>query len=224
MCGAVQANGADVPYAGGTPCSGGILGTEPGEGLACQVGTRLIGDSLGGRRDLLDLQALANLGEFISGLVVIASLAYVAVQVRQNPQSLRTENYARALDRVSAMQSQMSRDGQFSTLFSKGVVDPSTLSRQERIQFTWWAYEAFGAFEFMFHQAQSHAIPDEVWERWSATTAWWLSFPGIRALWAAKPAPFSASFSAFVDTCIRDNPVDSAAARRWQEFVRGREA
>ena len=172
----------------------------------------------------MDLQGLANLGEFISGIVVIASLAYLAVQVRQNTRSLRTENYSRALDRISAMQSQMSRDSSFTTLFSRGVVDPSTLSPRERIQFTWWAYEAFGAFEFMFHQAQSRAIPDEVWERWSATTAWWLSFPGVREWWAAKPAPFSASFSAFVDTCLREGPVDSAAAERWQRFVGGPEA
>jgi hypothetical protein len=169
----------------------------------------------------MDLQNLANLGEFISGLVVIISLAYLAVQVKQNTQSLHTDNYGRALDRISAMQSQMSRDGQVTLLFSKGLVDPSSLSAQERIPFTWMAYEAFGAFEFMFHQAQSRAIPGEVWERWSATTAWWLSFPGVRAWWAARPAPFSTSFSAFVERCIRDNPTDPAAPRRWQEFVRG---
>lgn len=169
----------------------------------------------------MDLQTLANLGEFVSGVVVVVSLVYLAVQVRQNTQSLRTENYSRVLDRVSSMQSQLSRESSLTTLFSKGVVDPSSLSPEQRIQFTWCAYEAFGAFEFMFHQSRSRAIPEEVWERWSATTAWWISFPGIRAWWAAKPAPFSASFSAFVEACIRDNPVDVAAARRWQEFLGG---
>jgi hypothetical protein len=169
----------------------------------------------------MDLEALANLGEFVSGIVVVASLVYLAVQVRQNTHSLRTENYSRALDRISSIQSQLSRDGSLTVLFSKGVLDPSSLSAEQRIQFTWCAYEAFGAFEFMFHQSRSRAIPEEVWERWSATTAWWLSFPGIRAWWAAKPAPFSASFSAFVEDCIRDDPGDAAAARRWQDFLRG---
>lgn len=169
----------------------------------------------------MDLQALANLGEFVSGVVVIASLVYLAVQVRQHTHSLRAENYGRALDRISAMQAQMSQNGEFVALFSRGVLDPATLSPQERVQFTWWAYEAFGAFEFMFHQAQARAIPDEVWERWAATTCWWLSFPGIRGWWAAKPAPFTASFSAFVDARIREGSPDTEGARRWQEFVRG---
>ena len=52
------------------------------------------------------LQTFANLGEFLGGLAVIVSLAYLALQVRQNTQSVRTENYARALDRIASMQSQ----------------------------------------------------------------------------------------------------------------------
>lgn len=38
--------------------------------------------------------------------------------------------------------------------FISGLVDPSTLKPQERIQFTWAAFEMFGAFEFMFHQSR----------------------------------------------------------------------
>src|SRR5262245_2595161 len=119
------------------------------------------------------------------------------------------------------MQARLSIDGQHANLTSIGVLDPSRLTREQRVQLTWWAYEAFGAFEFMFHQAQARAIPDEVWQRWSATTAWWLSFPGVRAWWTNKPVPFSASFTEFVEGCLRNNPVDPASTARWQVFVQG---
>jgi hypothetical protein len=79
----------------------------------------------------LDLETLGNLGEFLSGIVVIASLAYLAVQVRHNTRSLRTENYARALERISAMQSRLSQDSEFSERFSRGLLDPSQLSCNE---------------------------------------------------------------------------------------------
>ncbi len=79
----------------------------------------------------MNLQDLANFGEFIGGLVVIVSLAYLSIQVRQNTQSIRTENYARALDRISAIQAQMSRDDAFSTMFSRGAADPSALTHPE---------------------------------------------------------------------------------------------
>jgi hypothetical protein len=169
----------------------------------------------------LDLQTLANIGEFIGGVAVIASLAYLALQIRQNTQSLRTENYARALDRVAAMQSQLSQDGNLSRFFAKGVADVSKLTPQERIQLTWALYEIFGAFEFMFYAAEARALPDEIWARWSSTVAWWLSFPGVQTWWHHRPAPFSKGFSSFVDDILRNNPTDRAAVERWQQFVAG---
>ena len=48
----------------------------------------------------MDLEALANLGEVIGAAAVVASLLYLAVQVRQRTKAQRTENYARAGSRV----------------------------------------------------------------------------------------------------------------------------
>jgi hypothetical protein len=49
--------------------------------------------------------------------------------------------------------------------------------------------------------------------------AFWLTFPGIQAWWEVRPVNFSATFSEFVETSIRDNPTDRSATKRWQEFV-----
>ena len=169
----------------------------------------------------MELQDLANLGEFISSVAVMLSLVYLAIQVRQNTASIRTENFARALERISAMQSVLFENGNLARLQAQGVLDPSTLTREERLQLTWWLLEAFGAFEFMFHQAQSGALPHEVWSRWSATTAWWVSFPGVQAWWQARPTPFSQSFTSFVDALVRDGGVDSEAVNRLNKFLGG---
>jgi hypothetical protein len=169
----------------------------------------------------VELQDLANLGEFISSVAVILSLVYLAIQVRQNTASIRTENFARALERISAMQSVLFENGELARLQAQGVLDPSTLTREERLQLTWWLSEAFGAFEFMFHQAESGALPDEVWGRWSATTAWWASFPGVQAWWQARPTPFSQSFTSFVDALVRDGGFDSEAVHRFNKFLAG---
>jgi hypothetical protein len=162
----------------------------------------------------MNLNYLANLGEIVGADAVVISLIYLAIQVRQNSQSQRTENYVRALDRLSAMQSILSQDGELSRLYAKGVQDTATLTAQEKMQFTWSLYEAFGAFEFLFHAAQIKMVPEEVWARWSATVAWWLSFPGMQAWWAVRPVSFTTSFTPFVDATLRDNPTDKDAARR----------
>jgi hypothetical protein len=155
----------------------------------------------------------------VSGIAVVLSLVYVAFQVRQNTRALRTETYARALDRVAAIQARLSGDPQLARVFQRGSLDPAVLTTDERIQFSWAFYEMFGAFEFMFHQSETGALPAEVWPRWSGTMSWWLSLPGVAAWWRARPAPFSASFTAFVEERLRAPAVDSEAARRWGEFM-----
>jgi hypothetical protein len=167
----------------------------------------------------MNLQSLANIGEIIGAIVVILSLVYVAIQVRQNTEAQRTENYARALERVAAIQSTLSQDSEISLIFSKGVVDTSKLTPQEKVRFTWSLYETFGAFEFMFLASKTGSIVEEVWSRWSAAIAWWLTFPGVQAWWKARPLPFTDSFTSFVESLLKDNPTDAEQNQRWQEFI-----
>jgi len=168
---------------------------------------------------MIDLQSLANLGEVIGAAAVVASLLYLALQVRQNSKAQRTENYARALERVSAFQAVLSQDNDLARIFAKGVWDTSKLTGLEKIRFTWSLYEAFGSFEFMFHTYETDEIPEEVWNRWSQTVAWWLIFPGVRQWWMNRPVNFTESFTSFVESVIRENPTDLKANERWQRFV-----
>lgn len=168
---------------------------------------------------MISLQTLANIGEVVGAVVVVLSLIYLAVQIRQNTQAQQTENYARALGRLASMQSTLSQDGEISLIFSKGVLDTSRLSTQDRVRFTWFMYEAFDAFEFMFYVSRTKTMPEEVWRRWSAAVAWWLTFPGVQAWWHARPLPFTDSFTSFVDSLLQDNPTDVQATRRWTEFT-----
>lgn len=168
---------------------------------------------------MMDLQSLANIGEIIGAVVVVLSLVYLAIQVRQNTQAQRMENYARALERLAAMQSMQSQDSEVSLILSKGAVDTSKLTAQEKIRFAWFWYEAFGAFEFMFLASMTGSISEEIWSRWSTVIAWWLTFPGVQEWWIAKPVPFTDSFTLFVESLLKDNPTDTESNQRWQEFI-----
>lgn len=168
---------------------------------------------------MAQLESLANLGEIIGAIAVVVSLIYLAVQVRQNTQAQRTENFSRALDRVAAMQANLSQDSDAAVVFAKGVADPLALSPTERIQFTWAMYELFGAFEFMFLASNTDAIPEEVWQRWSAAVAWWLTFPGIQTWWQVRPIPFTETFTGYVEALLENNPTDDETSQRYDHFL-----
>jgi hypothetical protein len=162
---------------------------------------------------------LQTVGTWVSVLAVTLSLLNLAFQVRQQTRTLRSQNYAHALGRLAAVQARLSGDSALADLFARGVRDPTVLTVQERIQFTWTFYEIFGAFEFIYDQARAGALPTAVWSRWEATLAWWLSLPGVAAWWRAKPTPFSERFAALVDGHLRSPRADAAASRRWSAFI-----
>jgi heme/copper-type cytochrome/quinol oxidase subunit 1 len=85
---------------------------------------------------MTNLQTLANIGEIIGAITVVLSLIYLAIQIRQNTQTQRSENYTRALDRLAAMQSSMAQDEAFANMFSRGVANTEHLSPQDRVRFT----------------------------------------------------------------------------------------
>ena len=169
----------------------------------------------------MDLDTLAKASDFVGGIVLVISLVYLAYQVRQNTQSQRSENYARVLERMSTVQAQLSMDADLHHVFMVGAEDPARLSRAERLRFSWALYELFGAGEFMFHQSREKALPPEVWARWEAAIGWWLSHPGMRAWWAAKPAPLAPDFEEFAGNNMRGAPYDPAAIARRRDYVAG---
>jgi hypothetical protein len=167
----------------------------------------------------MNAELLRVIATYASVLAVVISIASLASQIRRHTRSLQSQNYAKVLDRIAAIQSRLGTDASASGIFSRGVRDPAALQPDERIQFAWILYEIFGGFEFMYEEAERDALPPEVWRRWSATMAWWLSLPGVRAWWTSKPAPFTDGFSRLVDRQIASPVHDAAAAERWQAFL-----
>ncbi len=165
----------------------------------------------------MELDQLASIGELLGGMGVILSLLYLAFQLREQSRGLRSESYGRSLDRLARIQERLSEPSEFSRCFNRGLVDPESLSIEERIHFTWACTEMFGAFEYMHYQQSQGALPEQIWLRWKDTVRFWMTFAGIRAWWIGKPSPFNASFSALIEDCIREGyqPDCPGAWEQW---------
>ena len=166
----------------------------------------------------MELQTLANVGEFLGGLGVIVSLIYLAVQIRGNTSSQQSETYARSLERMAYMQEFMAKDHVLTKMFNEGLIDPSQLTITQKIQFSWVLTEMFGNIEFMFFQSEQRNIPAELWDRWVETLKWWLTFPGVVAWWKGKPTPFTPAFMSCVEECIAQG-YQPESPGAWESFI-----
>lgn len=167
----------------------------------------------------MTLESLANLSEFVGGIAVVISLIYLALQVRQNTEAQRMETYAQAVQRIGALQTEVSKDHELLRAWSRGLMDPDSLTPNQRMQLSWTLYAAFGDMEFLFIAARRNALPGEVWERWQRTLAWWIAFPGVKSWWLALATPFTAEFSDHVDAEVANSTADLPAIQRFNDFI-----
>lgn len=167
----------------------------------------------------MSLDLLREFGQYAGLVAVLVAILSLTSQVRRHTQSTHSQNYSRALERLGSMQARLAADADVSRILNVGVREVASLTRSERVRFSWIFYEMFGIFEFMFDEAHAGRMPDRVWGRWGSTLRWWISLPGVQAWWEAKPTPFSPRFSEFVERCIAEPRVDATAVQRWQAFL-----
>ena len=67
----------------------------------------------------MTLQDLGNIGEFIAAIGVIASLIYLAVQIRQNTRTLRGTFHDSSVNRIQTWQLALVSDPVLISLFNR---------------------------------------------------------------------------------------------------------
>ena len=153
----------------------------------------------------MDLDSLANIGEFAGGIVLVISLVYLAYQVRQNtnPCARRTTLGCWSGCRRCRLSSAWIRNCTTCSWWAQRI-QPGSRGRIGSVSRGPSTSSSAPANSCSISRATRPCRP-AVWARWEATIGWWLSHPGMRAWWAAKPAPLAPDFEAFGDEVLRGN-------------------
>jgi hypothetical protein len=84
----------------------------------------------------MTIQDLGSIGEFVGGLLVVVSLFYLAMQIRQNTRSLRAAAHQEAVRGANGWSALLVQDLDRNRLLFEGCRDHSSLSPEELNQFT----------------------------------------------------------------------------------------
>ncbi len=115
---------------------------------------------------------------------VIASLVYLASQVRQAQRVARAENVREAQAAYSRVLQMLVEDGELAAIYDRGCKDPSRLEGVELSRFNYLFLLQFVAFTEI-HTAHQRGLMDHVlYERWRAAFANHLQTPGGTRWWA----------------------------------------
>ena len=157
------------------------------------------------------LEDLGNIGEFVGAIGVVASLIYLALQIRQNShlisQNTSAVKVASAdsyLQYGASLRSQFIQDPEVVRIWMGGVNDPESLKAEDRMRFSYLMLNAFYAIQNTFLHTREGVVDREFWEADEAALRAHLQSPGVRAWWPEAQTFLTGTFAKHVNSLLEE--------------------
>ncbi len=169
----------------------------------------------------MTLQDLGNLGEFVGAIGVVASLIYLALQIRQNSRQISQNTNAvkvasadSYLQYGASMRGEIIRDPAVARIWIGGMRDFESLDLEDRVRFRFIMLNFFYGCQNTFLHAREGVAESEFWEADESALRFFMKEPGVRAWWRHEQAYLVATFvdhvNSLLEEALRSEPEGSA--------------
>jgi hypothetical protein len=168
----------------------------------------------------MTLADLAALGSFVSGLAVLVSLIYLALQLRQaekNQQAaIRTGRATRMMEMNMA-----GTDPAVADAILKAQSGAADITATQFAQFASFCRASFYNAEDTYFQHKQGLLGDEAFRSFTASVKGWSRQPGMRAVWKSLRILYVPEFAGWMDETIAEVALDppSDAFAQWKAEV-----
>jgi hypothetical protein len=151
----------------------------------------------------MTIQDLGSLGELVAAGATVATLVYLATQIRQNTRATRASSVQNAASGLVSAVSLMAQSSQNADVVHRGLSSYGDLSEPEQTHFMFMLSVAFSHFDGMYWAHREGTLPPEVWEREQSLLGFYLSTPGGRWAWRVRLKNLATRpFAEFVEATI----------------------
>ena len=126
----------------------------------------------------MNWEAVGAVGEIVGALAVVATLGYVAVQIRQNTHSMTTTVYESAMAGFIEHIRFVASDAELSSILRRGSTTPASLDEAELFRFTFIRHSVNHVYK-LFRLYERGVFPKREWQNAAAEAVRMLSMPGL---------------------------------------------
>jgi len=131
----------------------------------------------------MNWEAIGAIAELLGAVGVIATLAYVAQQIRQNTSTVRSSAAASLAQTNNSFQLMLAQDTDLNRLWWAGLADPNALSEADRLRFNNVVSVAVNSAQQAHSQFLEGAITDKSYSAQREFILWIANQPGFIAYW-----------------------------------------
>ncbi len=145
----------------------------------------------------MTIMELGALGEFVGAFAVVATLAYLAIQVRQNTRMMRA-NIRQARSDSSVHLYALGATSVVAAIRSKELRGERLTDEEDQRSFL-WNISVWRSQQTIFFQAQEGLLDDQTDQEQTNIVRNLFQFESTRRFWALSRSTFDSRFVAWVD-------------------------
>ena len=113
----------------------------------------------------MNWEAIGAIGSIVGSVAVVCTLAYLALQMKQNTKALTTSMYETAMGGFNEVIGFLNNDPMTSSLMRRGWLDPSSLSVEETYRFSMLVRYYSNHVYKLFRLYEGGVFPAHEWKR-----------------------------------------------------------
>ena len=161
----------------------------------------------------MSLEDLGNIGEFVAAVAVLVTLGYLAIQIRQNTQSVRASTY-QSMVQGQRLQPLVIEHREIAELFVQAGQDPSRLDEADQLRLYFALNLAFRSFDLYHYQYRKGLLEEEQWSGYDNLIRSFIgTSPAVSPWWNdGARQQYSESFRRYFDELLEDTGPDETTA------------
>jgi hypothetical protein len=156
----------------------------------------------------LTIQDFGSIGELVAAIAIIATIAYLAIQVGQNTRAIRSSTFHGISEQMAQNVLPILTRSVGADILARDFDDPGGLSPAERLRFQSVLVMSVRRTESIHVQIKFEAIVADLTEGFERSLLSLLHSSGGGEWWASAKVTFTREFVDHVDSCLAEN--DSA--------------
>jgi hypothetical protein len=152
----------------------------------------------------INWDALGAIGEIVGAAAVVLTLAYLAMQIRQNTRTVKAASHHAITDSMNHISISIAQNPDVARIWRMGNEDLSSLTEDEFVSFGFLLLTYMRVFETLYYQRKIGTMEEQLYIAEEKTLRWAVKNPGFRSWWVDNPISLSQEFRDYIDRLIRE--------------------
>ena len=126
----------------------------------------------------MTIQDLGSIGELVAAIATVATLIYLALQIKQNTSTVATSTYDSVMNGYNEINLTIASDPELARILDAGLSDPDSLSENEQTRFILLLRTASNHYLKLLRLKEKRAFPATEWELYAREMAQIYRTPG----------------------------------------------